>query len=408
MHIVLCADGSRGDLQPMIELATALAAAGHDAKLCGPPDFANAAAARGVAYASIGASFRDMLVERAGLIDQSAYAVIREMVTYLREHLAERVVRLVEHTRGADLVVAAGGELAAASAAECNRVPYRFVVYCPAMLPSREHAPAFVPWQGLPAPINRVLWPLVIGPISFAAGRVLAPARRSLGLPARRNWFRHVLGERPLLAADPLLARVPADVPFRVDQTAALHPWQDEPLPPKLTSFLAAGAPPVYVGFGSMPDAKPDATTHLIVEAVARAGCRAVISAGWAELGGGALPEGVFVTGSVPHAALFARCAAVVHHGGAGTTTTAARAGVPQVVVPHVVDQFYWARRVHALGIAPPHIPRPKLTASALAESLEAVIGNELLADRALDLGRRLSLDLASARPVDALLPPVG
>ncbi|MGW4089089.1 glycosyltransferase [Nocardia sp. NPDC004750] len=53
----------------------------------------------------------------------------------------------------------------------------------------------------------------------------------------------------------------------------------------------------------------------------------------------------------VNHQALFARVAAVIHHGGAGTTTAAARAGVPQVVVPQMMDQPYWARRVVDLGI---------------------------------------------------------
>ncbi|HEY1920480.1 MAG TPA: nucleotide disphospho-sugar-binding domain-containing protein [Streptosporangiaceae bacterium] len=47
--------------------------------------------------------------------------------------------------------------------------------------------------------------------------------------------------------------------------------------------------------------------------------------------------------------------AAVVHHGGAGTTTTAARAGAPQVVVPQMADQPYWAGRVAQLGVGVAH-----------------------------------------------------
>ena len=47
---------------------------------------------------------------------------------------------------------------------------------------------------------------------------------------------------------------------------------------------------------------------------------------------------------------LFRHVAAVVHHGGAGTTTTAALAGVPQVVLPQMFDQHYWAERVDKLS----------------------------------------------------------
>ena len=106
-----------------------------------------------------------------------------------------------------------------------------------------------------------------------------------------------------------------------------------------------------------MPDPDPRTTTDGLLAAIEAIGCRALISRGWAGLGEAALPEHVMVVGSVSHARLFPRVAAVVHHGGAGTTHTAARAGVPQVVVPHLLDQYYFARRVHDLGVAPPGDP---------------------------------------------------
>ncbi|MEZ4508892.1 MAG: glycosyltransferase [Eubacteriales bacterium] len=40
----------------------------------------------------------------------------------------------------------------------------------------------------------------------------------------------------------------------------------------------------------------------------------------------------------------------IVHHGGAGTTAEALRAGKPNVIVPFIVDQQFWGRRVQALG----------------------------------------------------------
>ncbi|MFD6367613.1 nucleotide disphospho-sugar-binding domain-containing protein, partial [Streptomyces roseolus] len=58
-------------------------------------------------------------------------------------------------------------------------------------------------------------------------------------------------------------------------------------------------------------------------------------------------------------------------HGGAGTTTTAARAGVPQVVVPRAGDQPYWADRVTALGLgAARPAPSPEALSAALATAL--------------------------------------
>jgi vancomycin aglycone glucosyltransferase len=68
--------------------------------------------------------------------------------------------------------------------------------------------------------------------------------------------------------------------------------------------------------------------------------------------------------------------AAVVHHGGAGTTTTAALAGVPQVVVPRIADQPYWAARVAELGIGTAH-DDPTPTVDSLSAALRTVLTAE-------------------------------
>ena len=339
MRIVLAAEGTRGDLQPLIELGARLLAARHDVVLCGPPDFAAPAEGRGVRFVSCGTSFRDFLRENAHALEGSAVRAFGEGMRFLRLHFETRLATLLELARGADLVIGAGAEASATIAAEAHGVPYRYLVYCPGMLPSREHGPVFAPWPSLSPGANRLLWPVVTKAIDWTVGRLVGPARRRLGLPRGGSFYRRLLGERPFVAVDAALAPVPRDCPLPVDQVPSLHPLEGDPLPAKLGAFLESGPAPVYLGFGSMPDPDPAATTRLLVDAVTRAGCRALIGSGWADLGGGPLPEGVMAVGAVSHPSLFARCAAVVHHGGAGTTTTAARAGVPQVVIPHIADQ---------------------------------------------------------------------
>ena len=255
-----------------------------------------------------------------------------------------------------------------------------------------------MPRGELPTWANRAAWWLVEGFVTVALGGAIDRARASLGLAPARNLYRLLFGERLVLAAEPILASLPGDLEREVVRVGCLHPFEPQPLPAKLEEFLAAGEPPVYVGFGSMTDPDPGAATRLVLDAVERAGVRAVLSRGWAGLGSAALPEGVMEIGSVCHASLFARVAAVVHHGGAGTTTTAARAGAPQILVPHVVDQFHWAHRVRRLGLGPPAIPRRRLGAESLAEALRSVRDNEILAERAAEIGARLRGELA-ARP---------
>ncbi len=61
--------------------------------------------------------------------------------------------------------------------------------------------------------------------------------------------------------------------------------------------------------------------------------------------------EDCIAIGEVNQQALFRRVAAIVHHGGAGTTTTAAAAGTPQIVLPHMYDQYYWGNQIERLNI---------------------------------------------------------
>ena len=127
-----------------------------------------------------------------------------------------------------------------------------------------------------------------------------------------------------------------------------------------------------------------------MLDAIRELGCRAVISQGSAGLGKGPLPEGVIAAGTISHAQLFPRVAAVVHHGGAGTTAVAARSGVPQIIVPHIAAQLYWAERVNLLGLGPPGLRRAGLTSERLVAALHETIGNEILCERAQDLGQQL------------------
>ena len=148
----------------------------------------------------------------------------------------------------------------------------------------------------------------------------------------------------------------------------------------RLRAFVAAGSPPVYVGFGSMPTGDPDRLLGDVMTAFDERGVRGVIGSGLAGLGRtppAGLPDSVLVVEGAPHEWLFPRCAAVVHHGGAGTTAAALRAGVPQVVVPHIADQPYWGRRVHDLGVGPAPVARKDLTAARLAAALGVALADE-------------------------------
>lgn len=121
--------------------------------------------------------------------------------------------------------------------------------------------------------------------------------------------------------------------------------------PPELLAFLAAGPPPVYIGFGSIVIDDPENLTNLLLEAVQIVEVRVIISKGWSKLGENATSDSpdVFFLGDCPHGKfqdlyfaistdkiewLFTKVAAVVHHGGAGTTACGLKFGRPTAIVP--------------------------------------------------------------------------
>jgi len=158
----------------------------------------------------------------------------------------------------------------------------------------------------------------------------------------------------------------------------------------KLSAFLDAGPPPVYIGFGSMAGRDPERLGTIAVEALQAAGVRGIIATGWGGLRTGSLPDSILKIDQAPHDWLFPRMAAIVHHGGAGTTAAALRAGKPSVIVPFFGDQPVWARRVYEIGAGARPIPQKKLTAENLASAISNVTGNAGMRRTAEDLGEKI------------------
>lgn len=130
---------------------------------------------------------------------------------------------------------------------------------------------------------------------------------------------------------------------------------------------------------------------------------RAILCGGWAGFGGLQLAPEVLGIDEAPHAILFSRVAAVVHHGGAGTTAAALRAGVPQVVIAHLGDQFYHGQRVQQLGVGR-CIPRRRLNESRLAAAILEVLAEPGIEARARDLAGRMRENDGVGQTIDALL----
>jgi UDP:flavonoid glycosyltransferase YjiC (YdhE family) len=175
--------------------------------------------------------------------------------------------------------------------------------------------------------------------------------------------------------------------------------WQP---PSDLGDFLAAGSPPVYIGFGSAISLDPEARTKLVLEALACTGQRGILATGWGGLSNSDLPDSVFQIEAVPHDWLFPQMAAVVHHGGAGTTAAGLRAGVPSIIVPFVGDESFWGQQIANLGVGPSPIPQEQLSVEQLTTAIHTATNDQAMRDRAVTLGQKIREEDGVARTVEA------
>jgi vancomycin aglycone glucosyltransferase len=342
MRVLLSTYGSRGDVEPLVALAVQLQALGAEVRMCAPPDeeFTELLAREGVPLVPFDKAWRSW--------DRPPTAGERRQ--RVADFISAQYETVAEAAAGCDVIVAtAMSQFVGPSVAEELGIPYRYALFCPDVLDGLD-GQGFDELFG--APINA--------------------HRASIGLPPVWNVGEFMFTARPLLAADPVLGPWRGPEAFDVVQTGAWILPDERPLPAELRTFLDAGEPPVYLGFGSMRTVGA-ASARAAVETIRAQDRRVVIGRGWAGLAPIDEHDDCLVVGEVNQQALFARVAAVVHHGGAGTTTTAARAGAPQLVVPQGGDQIYWARRVAELGIGAAH-DGPAPTVHSLSVALGTVL----------------------------------
>jgi vancomycin aglycone glucosyltransferase len=371
----------------MLALALELRSKGHSVRFCVPPDGLEMLSAHHFEAHPMGLDIRHFVTTNASLAADNPIGTFKSILTQINIAIEDHMTVLAPHLEWADILLGSALTFGAPTAAQIAGVPYRLVVLCPQLIPSSQHPPMAIPSQNLSGGINRILWWGQNQIFHRVSHRVLNRKRREHGLDAVRSAYQHFVDpEKIILAVDPTFAPCPDNI--QVTQTGfwLLPPTGD--IDSDLSEYIERG-PTIFIGFGSMPDPDPAATTRMIFQAVKDLHCQVLLQRGWAGLGDESAPPNCRVIGPTKHGVLFPRLHGVVHHGGSGTTATAARAGIPQMVVPHLMDQFYWGQKIKEAKVGPAPIRRSKLTAESFAESL-----NVLLSDAHRSAARALASKL--------------
>ncbi|KAJ5752138.1 hypothetical protein N7520_009055 [Penicillium odoratum] len=388
LNIVIQIVGSRGDVQPFIALGTELQRTGHRVRIATHNVFEQFVAQAGLEFYPIGGNPADMMaymVKNPGLIP-SMNSLRGGDIQKNRLMMAEILHGCWSACLMPDPVTNAPF---VANAIIANPPSFAHV-HCAQALGIPLHLMFTMPWtatRAFPHPlanlfnippdqdwINRVSYSVVDWLSWQGLGGVI------------NDWRIHELGLEPISLSDgPFLLRT-LQIPYTYCWSPGLVPKPDDwpensdvcgfffRDPPdyeptsEVAAFLNAGPPPIYIGFGSIVIDEPDKMIEILLQAILETGVRAIISRGWSNLSGPALPHILYLD-DCPHEWLFQHVSAVVHHGGAGTTACGLRNGKPTVIVPFFGDQPFWGDMISAARAGPDPIPHKQLNISRLVQA---------------------------------------
>ena len=395
MKFVLTNWGSRGDIEPCVAVGRELLHREHDVRMAVPPDLVGFAESAGLAAVACGPDWSATMEELRpfwGSFFSHPWR-IQDLVRFGRETWQlytqgwrEMSTTLTSLADGADLLISGqSSELQASNIADYYGIPFATLHFHPVRAHRHHPMTTVYEWQ---------FW--------LAQKRLEDAQRRELGLPkvsglaARRITGRGALEIQaydevcfPGLAAE--WAKFNGQRPFVGALTLELPTDTDE----QVTSWIAAGTPPIYFGFGSPAVASAAKTLAMIDAACAQLGERALVCAGGTDFSSLPYFEHVKVVGAVSHAAIFPACRAVVHHGGAGTTAAGLRAGAPTLILWNLPAQAPWAVQVKQMQVGTGR-RFSATTEKSLVADLRTILAPECLT-RAREVATRMAEPAKSA-----------
>jgi sterol 3beta-glucosyltransferase len=409
---IICID-TRGGVQPYLGLGLGLSRAGHEVRIAAPEGFRGFVESNGLRFVGLPGEAEGVMQtpEVRAAMEKGFLATHKLMIEKAGHMFREQMQSLLAACEGSDAILGGfGGMLSGEAVAEKLGVPF-IQAHVQPLTPTGVY-PGLLSMRGLRwcGPANRLsheisrqaFWQPLRGAVNTARKAVL-------GLPPTRFWGNVgrvrkqddliLYGYSPSLL--PRSEKWPVQVVVTgywfLDRTGEWVP------PPGLSEFLAAGPPPIAVGFGSMGSSDAELTAKLILDAIEKTNQRVVLLSGWGGMSASDLPSWAFKADSVPHDWLYPQCAAAVHHGGAGTTGAALRAGIPSVVIPFAADQPFWGWLMTQKKLGDCPAPRKRLTSDRLAKSILKILGDNEVRNRSAEMGNRIRTEDGVASAVEAI-----
>ncbi|MGE9294362.1 MAG: glycosyltransferase [Puniceicoccales bacterium] len=352
MRAVLTSHGSTGDIYPMIALGRALLEAGHEVVFATAPLYRAAIERAGLEYRHLPPDWeKEIFIEFMRELNRAPLPLLQLRWIYkgALPFMGELIDAMDEALKGADLLVSSYFFPQYRKLAERHGIPFATFAFCHNLVPTSDYPPEGTPAlynfpRRLQQRWNRFLWRISNQVVDFTVNRTVGELYQQKGL-GRSEGFLLTPAELCMVAVSrELMGGIEHDPRFKF--TGFLR-WQSEEAPEvqaELEAFCAGDKVPIMT-FGSV--AFDD--THTIMSRFLKnwpRGKKIILQSGWAGLSVELERPEIKVVHQMSHDQLFRFASMVIHHGGAGTTASVLHAGVPNIIIPHIADQQWWASEV--------------------------------------------------------------
>jgi vancomycin aglycone glucosyltransferase len=377
MKIACVILGTRGDVQPMIALATGLMDKGHEVIICAPSENEKLAKMHNCQFMPFGPEIKKSIKENPE--KQKGGVAVKISPSEGKKIILDQINLLPDLIKGVDMILGAGIVMGVQTAADILKVPYRFVAFYPIILGTTKDDPLK----------NRMMFGFGRKMMNLMMKGYINKARAKYGFPPIKDIWEHWLGENVIMACDKEINAARENSAFAFTQTGFMLLPSKIGLPQNIEDFLNSGKPPVYIGFGSNPITNIEKYRSMFEQVRDATNQRLIISKGWAEFPVNNAKDILYVD-ELPFELLFPKLASAIYHGGTGTLAAIARAGIPQAVFPFMGDQFSNREQIVKLGLGPNTCDFKKMTGEAISSAITECITNGIYKKNAIDLSNRL------------------
>ncbi|WP_192349641.1 glycosyltransferase [Algoriphagus sp. Y33] len=370
MKTLVASLGTRGDVEPFLAQAEIFAEAGHEVICLFPEQFRETVTQLGYGFIGFDKGFLEMLESPSGRtimggggngwdqlrnyirLAKSSIALQHMLITQQREAIiAHKPERIVFHSKCLFYYIAAMAN------------PDRFTLLTPIPClshPSKEFPHiGFGKWKPFGPKWNLKSYYLVNGIrhlgmkkfvgkyySDFPSIKITQKALREFELNRLTTIYTISPSLFPKPTGWPESAKI-VGYYFR-DQVKAYHPSKE------LENWLEKYPKAVLLTFGSMGNTAPKANSKTIINLLQKHHIPTIVNTsrgGLEQLE--ASDESIFYVNQIPYDWILPKLYGIIHHGGSGTTHQGAAHGCVQMIVPHIIDQYFWNRIIEMRKLGP-------------------------------------------------------